>query len=75
MDVVPEPLEEKVRQAARECAPGAIIVEPDIMIFPKELPFLLPLDYNSTSSQTLPLEGGGQSLPRTRYGGGGGSEF
>ncbi len=29
VDVVPEPLEEKVRQAARECAPGAIIVEED----------------------------------------------
>jgi ferredoxin len=29
VDVVPGPLEEKVRQAARECAPGAIIVEED----------------------------------------------
>ncbi|UCB50726.1 MAG: ferredoxin [Deltaproteobacteria bacterium] len=29
VDVVPEPLEEKVLQAARECAPGAIIVEED----------------------------------------------
>ena len=27
VDVVPEPLEEKVRQAARECAPSAIIIE------------------------------------------------
>ena len=29
VDVVPEHLEEKVRQAARECAPGAIIIEAD----------------------------------------------
>jgi ferredoxin len=29
VDVVPEQLEEKVRQAARECAPGAIVVEED----------------------------------------------
>ena len=29
VDVVPESFEEKVRQAARECAPGAIIVEED----------------------------------------------
>jgi len=27
VDVVPAPLEDAVRQAARECAPGAIIVE------------------------------------------------
>jgi ferredoxin len=29
VDVVPEQLEEKVRQAARECAPGAVVVEED----------------------------------------------
>ena len=29
VDVVPEQLEEKVLHAARECAPGAIIVEED----------------------------------------------
>ncbi len=29
VDVVPERLEDKVRQAARECAPGAIIIEED----------------------------------------------
>ena len=29
VDVVPGELEEKVRKAARECAPGAIIIEED----------------------------------------------